>query len=140
MRSWITATSLSRREVLAELLAQGEVTVWREGEAAGDLPGDDRRTLPRAPALVIWTAPPGPAELRAALAEVKPARVYLFGVDPGVDRPDAFLRRLAGLVKHALKANGGRAPLAALAAATAQREATVRLGLAWLAAAGTSAP
>ena len=124
------------REALAELVERGEVAVWREGEGAGDIPGHDRWNLPRAATLVIWTAPPGPAELRAALAQVEPARVCLFGRDPGADTPDAFIRRLTGLVKHALSVRGGRAPIGPLAAATAQREATVRLGLAWLAARG----
>lgn len=124
------------RRVLAELVAGGDVAVWREGEAAGDIAGRDRRTLPRAETLVIWTSPPGPAELRAALARVRPRRVRLFAEDPGMDRPDPFLRRLTGLVKHALAARDGLVPLAALAAATAQREATVRLGLAWLVAGG----
>ena len=124
------------REALAELVERGEVAVWREGEGAGDIPGHDRWNLPRAATLVIWTAPPGPAELRAALAQVRPVRVCLFGRDPGADTPEAFIRRLTGLVKHALSARGGRAPIAQLAAATAQREATVRLGLAWLAARG----
>lgn len=124
------------RRVLAELAAAGDVAIWREGDAAGGVAGHDRHTLPRAETLVIWTSPPGPAELRAALAQVRPARVYLFAEDPGTDRPEAFLRRLAGLVKHALAARAGRAPLAALAAATAQREVTVHGGLAWLAAQG----
>ena len=124
------------REALAELVERGEVAVWREGEGAGDIPGHDRWSLPRAATLVIWTAPPGPAELRAALAQVRPVRVCLFGRDPGADTPEAFIRRLTGLVKHALSGRGGRAPIAQLAAATAQREATVRLGLAWLAARG----
>jgi single-stranded-DNA-specific exonuclease len=124
------------REALAELATAGGVAVWREGEAAGDVPGGDRRALSRSPGLAIWTAPPGPAELRAVLAQVTPAQVYIFGIDPGSDHPDAFLRRLSGLVKHALSAREGRAPIAALAAATAQREATVRISLAWLAGRG----
>lgn len=124
------------KALLPELLTQGDVAVWREGEAAADVPGADRRSLSQAETLVIWTVPPGPAEMRAALAQVRPARVYLFADDPGMDRPDAFLRRLAGLVKHALRARAGRVELEALAAATAQRAATVRLGLAWLAAQG----
>ena len=124
------------RATLAELLERGAVAVWREGEDARDIPGHDRWNLPQAATLVIWTAPPGPAELRAALAQVGPARVCLFGRDPGADTPDAFLRRLTGLVKHVLNARAGRAPIASLAAATAQREATVRLGLAWLSGRG----
>ena len=49
------------------------------------------------------TAPPGAAELRAALERVKPHTVILFGVDPGFGSPSAFLGRLAGLIKHALQ-------------------------------------
>ena len=89
------------------------------------------------PVLAIWTAPPGPAELRAALERVKPQTVYLFGVDPGYGSPSAFLGRLAGLVKHALSARDGGARISELAAATAAREATVRAGLTWLAARGS---
>ena len=118
------------------MLEQGDVAVWREGEGVGDIPGYDRWNLPQATALAIWTAPPGPAELRAALAQSGPAKVCLFGIDPGADTPEAFIRRLTGLVKRALNARDGRAPISALAAATAQRETTVRLGLAWLAARG----
>jgi single-stranded-DNA-specific exonuclease len=92
--------------------------------------------LLRGEALAIWTTPAGPAELAAALAAVAPGTVYLFGLDPGMDEPAAFLRRLAGLVKHALAARGGRIGVAALTVATAQREAAVRLGLAWLAERG----
>jgi single-stranded-DNA-specific exonuclease len=124
------------REALTGLVDRDDLAVWREGEGASDIPGYDRLNLPQAGTLAICTAPPGPAELCAALAHVRPARICLFGRDPGADTPDAFLRRLTGLVKHALSARGGRAPVAQLAAATAHREATVRLGLAWLAARG----
>jgi single-stranded-DNA-specific exonuclease len=124
------------RVALAELVERGEVAVWREGEGATEIPGYDRWHLSRAATLVIWIAPPGPAELRAALAQVEPARVCLFGRDPGADTSEMFIRQLSGLVRHALKIYNGRAPVAQLAAATAHREATVRLGLAWLAARG----
>ncbi len=124
------------REALARLQAEEEMVVWREGAAAADLPGCDRTSLLPGRTLAIWTTPPGPAELAAALAAVAPARVYLFGLAPGADSLDTFLRRLAGLVKHALRARGGRVSVAALAVAAAQREAAVHLGLAWLAERG----
>ncbi len=63
---------------------------------------------------------------------VKPQNVVIFAVDPDDSSPEAFLRRLAGLVKYALDKNAGQARLAQLAAATAQREAAVRLGLQWM--------
>ncbi len=53
-----------------------------------------------------------------------------------MDQPDVFLQRLAGLTKHALRAEEGLVSVLRLAAATAQRAAVVRLGLRWLAARG----
>jgi hypothetical protein len=70
------------------------------------------------------------------LERVSPHTVYLFGIDPGLDEPRAFLARLAGLVKWALRSEHRQVRISSLAGATAQREATVRAGLAWLAARG----
>jgi hypothetical protein len=122
--------------ILEELRRTGELAVWREGPTAADIPGHDRTTLPPADALAIWTAPPGPAELRAALERVSPIRVHIFGLDPDLDRPEPFMRRLAGQVRYALGALGARKTLSSLAATTAQREVTVLAGLEWLAARG----
>ncbi|MGD9028256.1 MAG: single-stranded-DNA-specific exonuclease RecJ [Anaerolineae bacterium] len=123
---------------LARLRAERDVVVWREGDP--DVVGRDRYALgdPAASAetLAIWSAPPGPYELRDVLHQVSPRMVILLGVDPELDQPQRFLVRLAGLVKRALRSEGGRIDLSALAAATAQREETVRAGIAWLAARG----
>jgi len=121
---------------LRRLMVQEDVQVWGEAEAKAEIAGQDRYELERSRTLVIWTAPPGPGELRAALESVSPEKVYLFGVDPGLGRPEQFLKRLAGLVKRALNANQGQVDVCTLAAATAQREPTVRAGLAWLEARG----
>lgn len=124
------------RKLLAALTAESDVVVWREGAIAAEIEGYDRRHLPRGSTLVIWTIPPGLSELRGALARVQPTRVYLFADDPGTDRPEAFLHRLAGVVKHVLRNRGGHALLDELAAATAQRRVAVEAGLAWLAGRG----
>ncbi len=121
---------------LRSWLAKGAVQVWREGDGMGEPVGVGREKLVPAPILAIWTAPPGAMELKAVLAKVKPTQVVLFGQDPGLDRPDAFLKRLAGLVKYALRATGGRVAPGRLAELMAHRESTVRVGLAWLAARG----
>jgi single-stranded-DNA-specific exonuclease len=117
-----------------------EARVWAEVNPPSGLPAEvlsmDRRNLAAAAALVVWTTPPGAREWAAALARVHPSTVYLSAQDPGVDTLASFLPRLAGLVKHALRAKGGRAEYADLAAAMASREESVRLGLLWLAAAG----
>ena len=126
----------SPRKMLKRLQAQEDVQVWSEAETRAEVAGQGRYGLGPSKALVIWTMPPGPAELQAVLQKVSPETVYLFGTDPGLDRPEEFLKRLAGLAKHALNSNRGQANVSTLAAATAQREATVQAGLAWLGARG----
>jgi hypothetical protein len=86
--------------------------------------------------LAIYTTPPSPAELRAALETVRPKRVYLFGVSPVMEKPDAFLSRLAGFAKYVINQKGGQVTVGELAVATGQRAGAVRLGLEWLAAGG----
>lgn len=117
------------------------VIIWAEAEArekleSARLPARDRTRLEPASTLIIWTTPPGRGELQTALDAVKPRTVIIFSVDPEFASAETFLKRLAGLVKFTREKLGGAAPLARLAAATAQREATVRLGLQWLEAKG----
>ncbi len=121
---------------LRSLLAAGQAMVWSEGGAEGETSGRPRHRLEPAARLIIWTVPPGPAELREALRRVKPQTVYLFAAPPGLDQPEVFMRRLAGLVRYALNRRGGRVRLAELAAALAARPDAVRLGLRWLVEAG----
>jgi single-stranded-DNA-specific exonuclease len=110
--------------------------VWAEGEEKKRVGGVDRNGLINAEVLAIWTTPPGPEELHAALETVKPKTIYLFATASGTDEPKAFLERLTGLVKYAINKRAGRTSYAGLAAATAQRETTVRFGLEWLATSG----
>jgi single-stranded-DNA-specific exonuclease len=130
------------RRALAELQAEagsqavGDVQVWCEGPERDEIGGGHRLELGRAACLAVWTVPPGNAEWRAALAAVRPARVFLFGADGAAMTMGLFLERLAGLAKYALRSAGGQVSVAVLAAACAQREATVRAGLDWLAARG----
>jgi single-stranded-DNA-specific exonuclease len=132
-----TARPLETLErLLAQALEPGEVQVWAEGAEEG-VPGAVNRTrLERAPTLVIWTSPPGPRELADAIKAVQPAEVHLIGVDAHTGSLQAFLGRLAGLLKYTLHKREGRASVRALAGATGQREETVRLGTAWLEARG----
>jgi hypothetical protein len=124
--------------ILDELLqdADGEIAVFGEGALPAEVPGRNRLALMPAHTLVFWTTPSSPAEVRAVLAAVRPQRAVLLAVDPGLDRADAFLQRLAGAVKHVLTARNGRVMLGELAAVMAQREGFVLLGLKWLAAQG----
>jgi single-stranded-DNA-specific exonuclease len=128
--------------ILKKILAQERsAQVWSEGGAKTLLAeegilGRGRNELEICETLVIWTSPPGRPELLAVLAKACPRRVVLFGIDPSADTPEIFLKRLAGLVKYTLTTNGGSARVSELAAAMAQREAAVRLGLTWLASRG----
>lgn len=135
------------RKVLERLRGRGDETgrgrplvaipeVWSEAEARAEVGGQHRYELKPSRVLIIWTTPPGPTELQTVLEKVSPTTVHLFGMDPGLDHPGTFLKRLAGLTRYALSSNRGRVNISTLAAATAQRETTVRQGIAWLAARG----
>ena len=121
---------------LRELQAEGELLMWAEGLMNGDELGVDRRHLSPASRLAIWTLPPGPDELREAMEQVSPSVVHFFGVESRLDQPSAFLGRLAGVVKYALRERGGRLELTTVAALLGHRAITVRKGIEWLVAKG----
>jgi single-stranded-DNA-specific exonuclease len=124
-------------QILANLREQSSIMVWAEGEQKKQVGGKDRNELASAQALVIWAIPPSPQELHLALEKVHPKTVYLMGASTPVETPETFITRLAGLLKTVINARGGRVTWSALAAATAQRNLTVRAGLEWLVAKGT---
>ena len=90
------------------------------------------------PFLSLWHLPE--SDLKKAVGrtmeKVKPEQVIVFAIDPGADEPKYLLERLAGLVKYTLNKKNGITNLSALAAATAQKESNVRLGLECLAKRG----
>ena len=111
-----------------------DVLVWAEGTDKNK--GVNRFDLHPADEFAVHTTPPSPVELYAALEVVKPKTIYLFGVPPAGEKIDEFLSRLAGMMKFTINQRGGKASIKELAAATAHREATIRLGLEWLRAGG----
>jgi single-stranded-DNA-specific exonuclease len=119
---------------LMALSGHPALQIWAEG--TDRTRGKNRLELQPAEELAIYTAPPSPAELRSVLETVRPKKVYLFGISPEAEKPDAFLARMAGLAKYVMNQKGGKVTVAELAAATAQREGAIRLGLEWLAAGG----
>jgi single-stranded-DNA-specific exonuclease len=124
--------------LLERLLTEDPMAqVWGEAEALDRLRehARDRTALQPAETLIIWTPPPSNHVLRKVMEQVKPHRVVLFGVDPQTAGMDAFLQRLAGLVKFILQQNR-TVTLQKLAGLTAQSEAAVRLGSCYLEARG----
>jgi len=121
---------------LSSLRSQPSNVVWAEGPEKKAIGGMGRSELKSAETLILWTMPPSPEELRAALDKVQPQTVYLFGMTEPVESPEAFLNRLAGLLKYALNRRGGKVTLPELEAATAQRPAAIRVGIQWLVAQG----
>ena len=114
-----------------------DTIIWAEGDARERLKAlgyasCDRTQLYPAKTLILWTTPPDRAVLDSALDLVEPKTVVIFGVDPSEITLEAFLKRLAGLVKYTLERMDGKAALSRLAAASAQRETTVMLGLEWM--------
>jgi len=121
---------------LKAIQSEHDIQIWAEGDSKIKLEGVNRYELVKEKPLVVWTTPPGPFEWRDALEQVKPIKIFIFASDPKVDDPQIFLDELVGLVKYALRVKDGEILLDALAAATCQRENTIRMGLLWLVAKG----
>jgi len=121
---------------LSQIQQDESMVIWGEAYTQSDLNCLDRFSLYPSNNLAIWTIPPGLIELQAAILRVKPRIVYLFGINPGMDNPDIFLKRLLGLIKYRIKVARGTTTLSYLAAATSQKTSTVKLGLEWLDARG----
>ena len=130
--------------LLRELAAEGDLQVWAEdlppvragGQSTAGIDSRRRHELEPGPRLAIWTAPPGPGVLRAALERARPQEIILFGRDPHLDEVPLFLERLGGLVNYSLARLGGEMDLQRAAGATAQRVSAVQAGLELLAAQG----
>jgi len=112
------------------------VQTFVEGKDKKKVVGIDRYGLQQSDELAIYTTPPGTVEMKAIIAQVKPQKVYLMAKNPPAEKTDEFLTRLAGMAKFAITKKGGKTTIPELAAATAQRESTLRIGLEWLAAGG----
>lgn len=126
------------RRAVDALRESARVQVWAEGPGAAEVGGRGRGELEPADALVVWTSPPGGDVLAEAIESVEPKQIYLCDNDPGPDshKMQAFIERLAGMVKYTLAHRSGIVDTRALASALAHREGAVLLGIEWLAAKG----
>lgn len=113
-------------EILDELPG---AMIWNESDPT--VPGRRRHELGPAAALIIWTTPPGPAELQSALARVTPERLIIFNQPPPAIPAELFLQRLGGLLKFVIGKRDGVTSIDELSGALAQRSAAVRYGLEW---------
>ena len=113
-----------------------QAQLWAEAASETMDGAVNRLALRASETLIVWTAPPAAETWAAALATVGPGRLIVFGALPDSAEPASFLRRLAGLVKFCINQRGGAVGLEALAAATAQTERTVQVGLQALRALG----
>lgn len=125
------------KSILAAASRQSSTVIWVEGDEKARVSGKDRNDLAQADTLVVWTIPPSPEELQAALKTVRPKTVWLVAAHPPIEITENFIARLTGLLKYVISRRNGRVTYQQLAAATGQRLTTVRKGLAWLVARGT---
>jgi single-stranded-DNA-specific exonuclease len=130
--------------IVADLVAGQEAQVWAEAGSPPGVASQRRHELEPAPFLVIWTLPPSPDLLLAALDRVQPEEVALFAHQPEIGGTPESPRRsaawaaamLAGMAHFALEQRGGWIDLERAAARVAQRTSLVQAGLEWLAAQG----
>jgi single-stranded-DNA-specific exonuclease len=130
--------------IVADLVAGQEAQVWAEAGSPPGIASQGRHELGPAPLLVIWTLPPGPDLLLAALERARPQEVALFARQPEMGGPPDLPQRpvawaaamLAGMARFALEQRDGWIDLERAAARVAQRTSLVQAGLEWLAAQG----
>src|SRR5262249_6667110 len=96
-------------------LSEG-ILIWAEGKDKDK--GKSRYGLQQSDEFAIYTTPPSPAELRAALEIVNPKKVYVFSVSPRTEKTDEFLSHLAGMAKYAINNKSGKVSINELAVAT----------------------
>jgi single-stranded-DNA-specific exonuclease len=109
---------------------------YHEGPGAALAGGANRLELRPAETLLLYSIPPSAAVLRSLLETVQPRQLVLVCQGGGeLDRPQALLTHLGGMVKYALNRDG-RLPLTRLAAATGQREAVIAKAIEVLCAMG----
>ncbi len=122
--------------ILGELLNTRYAQVWAEGMNRDQSPGCTRLEIGKADDLVVWTTPPGGEEIQYVINKVKPRRVLLFCVDPGLDSAKPFTQRLFALLRGKTYLDHQPVDISRLAAATSHRMETVKIGLMYLNAAG----
>ena len=126
-----------RMEALKRIRADyPDALLFAEGNDRKRLNGKGRHELSEAETLILWTTPPERRVYESILETVKPRRLVLFAQDPGDNSPEAFLARLAGVLKFVLNQREGRVSLAELGAACGQSEAAIRSGFEYLKASG----
>jgi hypothetical protein len=117
---------------IKQLQGQAGLLMWGEADSSLRNICLDRDALFQAESLAIVTIPPGLNEIQTAIEIVKPNKVYLLGLNPGMDEPEALLKRLVGLLKNRIKVSDGNISLRALAAACAQRIQGIKTAIEWL--------
>lgn len=122
---------------LRALLAQYPgAQVWAEGYRRAESPGQPLDRLAPADTLIIFTTPPDPRALRAALERVEPVRTALLAVDPPIRTLGALQRRLLELSKYVINRAAGRVTLDDLTASTGHSLTTITHLLEWFDALG----
>jgi single-stranded-DNA-specific exonuclease len=117
---------------MTQICAKGDTILWAEGEIEPGFIAVDRNHLEPASQLIIWSIPPGPAEIRSVIQHVNPQVIYLFALRCANDQYEEFLRQLGGMIKYAQSRKRGWTSLSTLAAALGHRETTIMLGIQWL--------
>jgi single-stranded-DNA-specific exonuclease len=123
----------SASSVLA-LYPQAEI--WAEGYRRSESPGIPLAELRPANSLLIYTTPPDPYTLQAAVKRAHPERIILLAIDPPLQTSEAVQRRILELLKYVLNQQNGQTSLDAIAVAVGQSRHVIYLALDYFIAAG----
>lgn len=109
-----------------------QILFWGDGEIGLDRSVKQRWELSPAETLIICSPPPSQRILSEAIQKVRPQRIILCSLEHPSDKPQSFLQALTGMIRYAIKRNGGKVVIPRLAAALNQRDDTILTGVDWL--------
>jgi single-stranded-DNA-specific exonuclease len=117
---------------ISDWLPQHDICIWGEGfDRKPEIRMVDRLQVSKTNTLAILTPPPSFTILRQVLKKVSPKQVFLLRVNQPDDRLDGFLEKVSGLIKYTINHYQGKTNISKLAAALAQTETLLKLGLQW---------
>lgn len=113
-----------------------DILWWKEDSSPFPFITCNRLELRPSKTLVVVNCPPNMLTLTRAFLTVNPETLILAGDISNSDSPKNFIDKLRKMVNFARNNNSGLVDVDRMAAAIGQREATVDIGLRWLAAKG----
>ncbi|MCJ7734062.1 MAG: single-stranded-DNA-specific exonuclease RecJ [Anaerolineales bacterium] len=87
-------------ELAVLMTDEKNAVIWAEKNKPSGFISYPREDLLQTSSMIIWTTPPSYRVFIGAIKNVSPQKVYLFAIDPGINKQKLYLESLFGLIKN----------------------------------------